>query len=367
MRRFHTGLLTLVLLAPFAWADDKPKVDPPANTVKTVKEQIDDLNTAFRKEMGGLQKEFEEAKTAEEKAKIRDKALKTVAPEFGKKLMALAVANPKDPATVDALLMVCSIPGSGSAIPDAVKMLLHDHADSEQLAKICPALTRRDDGEKLIRMIRDKATSKSVKLQAGFYLAQALQEVDDPTPAQTKEAETLLDAFLASAKDFKDISPRLIEQAEGALKDIRVFAVGKVAPAAESKDLDDKPVKLADHKGKVVVLDFWATWCGPCRGMIPHERELVKKHAGKPFVFISVSADESKEDLTKFLKDEEMPWVHWFGGTDGGPVKAWNIHAFPTMYVIDAKGVIRGKIIGGGPQSEKKLDELIEKLVKEAS
>jgi thiol-disulfide isomerase/thioredoxin len=246
-------------------------------------------------------------------------------------------------------------------------MLLRDHTDSDQVAKVLPALARREDGEKLIRSIREKSANKVVKSQAGLFLAQALLENDDPTPAQSKEAETLLEEFLAVAKDSKDISPRMIQQAEGSLKDLRVFAVGKVAPATVSKDLDDKPVALADHKGKVVVLDFWATWCGPCRGTIPHTRDLVKKHAGKPFVFISVSADESKEVLTKFLKDEEMPWVHWFGGENGGPVKAWNIHAFPTMYVIDAKGVIRGKIIGGGPQSEKKLDELIEKLVKEAS
>jgi len=61
-----------------------------------------------------------------------------------------------------------------------------------------------------------------------------------------------------------------------------------------------------------------------------------------------------------------MPWSHWYAGRGGSILKAWRIQAFPTIYVIDAKGVIRGKIVGGGPDNEKKIDELVEKLVKEA-
>jgi hypothetical protein len=87
---------------------------------------------------------------------------------------------------------------------------------------------------------------------------------------------------------------------------------------------------------------------------------------GKPFVFISVSADQEKDALKEFLEKEKMPWVHWWNGTEGGVVEKWNVQAFPTLYVIDAKGVVRAKIVGGGPDNEKKLDETVEKLVAEA-
>jgi thiol-disulfide isomerase/thioredoxin len=368
MRQLLAGVLGFALLAP-AWADDKPKADAPAPKAKTAKEEIEAIAEDFQKEMGTLQKEFKAAKTQEEKEKIRDKALNHVSVDFAKKMLAVAVAHPKDPAVIDALEFVCAAPGepAGALVPEAVKILLRDFPGAEQLGMICQALKQRDDGEKLIREIRTKSTNKSVQLQAGYFLAEALREKDEPTEADTKEAEALLTEFIAGAKTQKDISPRMVSEAESALKELQVFAVGKTAPAAESKDLDDKAVKLADYKGKVVVLDFWATWCGPCRGMIPHERDLVKKNAGKPFVFISVSADNKKEDLTDFLKGEPMPWVHWFGGTGGGVVADWKVRAFPTMYVIDSKGVIRGKIIGGGPKNAKKLDDLVEKLVKEAS
>src|SRR5206468_11276449 len=144
--------------------------------------------------------------------------------------------------------------------------------------------------------------------------------------------EGFFEQVVAKFADVKAGRGTLGDTAKSELFELRNLGIGKTAPEIESQDLDGKKVKLSDLKGKVVVIDIWATWCGPCRGMIPHERELVKKNADKPFVFISVSADEAKEDLTKFLKDEPMPWVHWFSGTEGGPVKAWNVHAFPTFY-----------------------------------
>src|SRR5438105_4463416 len=108
MRHFWAGVLGLALLAP-ARADDKPKADPPA-AAKSAKDQVEDLTRAFQKEMGDLQKDYQAAKTADEKSKIRDKALNHVAPDYAKKMLAVAAANPKDPAAVDALVFVCAAP-----------------------------------------------------------------------------------------------------------------------------------------------------------------------------------------------------------------------------------------------------------------
>jgi hypothetical protein len=73
--------------------------------------------------------------------------------------------------------------------------------------------------------------------------------------------------------------------------------------------------------------------------MIPHQRELVKRLNGKPFTLVSISVDDKRETLAEFLKKEPMPWTHWFNGPDGNIITDLNVWSYPTIYVLDAKGV----------------------------
>jgi thiol-disulfide isomerase/thioredoxin len=125
--------------------------------------------------------------------------------------------------------------------------------------------------------------------------------------------------------------------------------------------VDGKQARLSALKGKVVVLDIWATWCPPCRGMIPHEREMVERLKDKPFTLVSISADSEKKTLTDFLAKENMPWTHWWNGDQGGIVEEWEVEHYPTIYVIDAKGVIRHKELRG-----EELEKAVNDLLKEA-
>ena len=81
--------------------------------------------------------------------------------------------------------------------------------------------------------------------------------------------------------------------------------------------------------------------------MIPHEREMVERLKDKPFSLVSISVDEKKETLTDFLAREKMPWTHWWNGSEGCIIDDWDVKYYPTIYVLDAQGVIRHKDVGG--------------------
>ena len=185
---------------------------------------------------------------------------------------------------------------------------------------------------------------------------------DEGAAKLRNEAIEMIEKAVKLAPDAKVGMETLSKAAIGEIASLKI-AVGHSIPEVEGFDLDGKKVKLSSLKGTVVLFDFWATWCGPCRAMIPHERELIDKLAKKQFKILSVSADEKKDTLTEFLEKEKMPWAHWWDGMQGPIAKTFKVCAFPTMYLIDAKGMIRKKWIGS-PGNEV-LDKAVEELVAE--
>ena len=138
------------------------------------------------------------------------------------------------------------------------------------------------------------------------------------------------------------------------------LSVGKHAPEIVVKNVQGQEVKLSDLKGKVVVLDIWATWCPHCRAMIPQERQMVERLKGKPFTLVSISMDDKKDTLTDFLAKEKMPWTHCWVSPNSDLAEDWHIEYFPTVYVLDARGVIRYVGVTG-----EDLDKAVNELIKE--
>lgn len=115
------------------------------------------------------------------------------------------------------------------------------------------------------------------------------------------------------------------------------------APAWELKDIDGKTVKLSDFQGKVVILDFWATWCPPCRAEIPHFVELQKQYQDQGLVVIGVSLDQGgPEVVSAFAKQQKINYPVVMGN-EAVAKQYGNIEAIPTTFIIDPKGNIAGK------------------------
>ena len=117
---------------------------------------------------------------------------------------------------------------------------------------------------------------------------------------------------------------------------------GQVAADFTYPDSSGKQISLADFKGKVVLVDVWATWCGPCRGELPHLKKLEEEMKGKEVVFIGVSVDEAKDRAKwkKFIVDEQLPGIQLFASGWSKITKDYKIEGIPRFMVFDREGKI---------------------------
>ena len=122
---------------------------------------------------------------------------------------------------------------------------------------------------------------------------------------------------------------------------------GRPAPDFTLANLDGQSVSLSQFRGKVVLLDFWASWCGPCIANLPHIRELKKKTTDLPMVFVNLSLDSSDAAWRKAIEKHEIQGVHVRSGAWGSDVtNAYNVRAIPAYFLVDPQGIIVERLGG---------------------
>jgi tetratricopeptide (TPR) repeat protein/peroxiredoxin/tRNA A-37 threonylcarbamoyl transferase component Bud32 len=351
----------------------------------TTAELVNYLRDRVQQEQDGYQSTLRSARTVAQ----RKKAIynRPQLEDFTHRLLALAVENPKEPTVVTALgelLVLTAKPELARSKTakqqraEAFRLLERDHLQTPAIIDVFDSLgsAPTPEGDRLLKTAFTKHALPDVRGQAGFWLAYSLAAQAQPqNGAPPKNAEELFkqaEAYYEQvARDYGSLAhgtATLGDAAKSQLHALRHLAIGRPAADIVGNDLNGQPMKLSEFHGKVVMLDFWANWCGWCRQMYPDEREMVKRLKQRPFVLVGVNGDSGDpQELEKEIKRHGITWRSW-SNSDRNLSTLWQAESLPTIYLIDHKGIIRHHYRGyvRGPEINAAVDRLLAECEKDS-
>lgn len=179
-------------------------------------------------------------------------------------------------------------------------------------------------------------------------------------------ADNYVAAFNALAPTYKNTEPG--KSIQNTIEKLKPTLAGTPAFAFERMDKDGNKVSPELLKGRTYLLDFWGSWCGPCRASHPHLKELYKKYKGKGFEIVAIAQerskvlDDAKATWLKAIKEDQINWVHILnqdGMEKQDIVKTYHVNAFPTKILVDARGKIILRITASATDD---IDKALEKI-----
>ena len=238
---------------------------------------------------------------------------------------------------------------------EAANRLLTDHLASPELGPGAKAIGRsasvrgREKALSELGRIIDGSPHAAVKAEAFFQRGLLLRTSAAPDARRDFESAVSLAPESAAGK-----------RAAAELATPAAPAIGSAAPRLEGRTLAGDSVTLASLAGRVVLVDFWGTWCGPCVAEIPNLRKLRERFAKKRFTLLSVNSDKDLDVLRRFVSSNRIDWVNVLDGRPDGPIAtAWGVAAWPANFLVDEKGIVSARDV---PARE--LEPRIEAMLK---
>ena len=164
-----------------------------------------------------------------------------------------------------------------------------------------------------------------------------------PTPWSCVVELLRLDRLAPEHPRFRRMNLNEAEPLAGAAPVECISGAFMLMPRETFDELDGMDEDFSTFRNQTVLIDFWATWCGPCVKSLPDLRELNEELPADRFEILSISVDEEVDTVTEFQSDEPMPWANWHIGPRHDILKTWAVRGYPTYVLVDASGNIAAR------------------------